>query len=207
MKIRSSYGRIFSGAILLAIFFTIAASADEPMYKGKAAAHWIGMLSDPDPVIRSQAFNELTRADRSGGGILLAFLGEPSADLRSIAAMGLHHMAPVYPETIPALTEAVLDVNLNVRYWALSALKEYGKEARSAVPNIIKALETFPGKGPPLDGPARYYADMRALAADALGSIGPDAKAAVPTLENALQDSSPMVQEAATRAIKSIKGL
>jgi len=164
------------------------------------------MLSQPAAEIRSQAFNELTQADQSGGEVLLVFLGEPHLSLRVIAVAGLHHMAPAYPAAIPALTKAVLDVNLNVRYWALSALKEYGREARTAVPNIIKALETFQGKGPALDGPARYYADARALAADALGSIGPDAKAALPALENALQDPSPMVQESAKLAIKSIKG-
>ena len=207
MKIRSRCGRIFSSAIMLMIFSSTAATAAEPAYKGKTAAQWIAMLSDPDGEIRGQAFAALTQADSSGGGVLLALLGEPGAELRSIATMGLHHMAPAYPAAIPALTEAALDIDLNVRYWALSALKECGKEARSAVPNIVKALETFPEKGPPLEGPARYYADARALAADALGSIGPDAKAALPALENALQDPSPMVQEAAMRAIQSIKGL
>lgn len=190
---------------LFAVFFAIAVSAAEPAYKGKTAEQWLEMLADQDGSISGKAFEELANADASGGGVLQVFLANPHPGLRGIAAMGFNHMAPAYPQAIPALTEAVLDVSLNVRYWALSALKKYGSEARKAVPNIITALETHKGTGPALDGPDRYYADARALAADALGSMGPDAKAAVPALEKALQDPSPMVRAAAKRAIKSIK--
>ena len=205
MKMQSSRWCVL-GTLFWAVFFSIAASAAEPAYHGKTAEQWMEMLSQSDMEIRSHAFNELTQADQSGGEILLIFLEKPHPGLRNIAALGLHHMAPAYPAAIPALTKAVLDSNLNVRYWALSALKKYGNAARSAVPNIIKAMETYQGKGHALDGPARYYTDARALAAEVLGSIGPDAKAAIPALENALQDPSPMVRESAERAIKSIKG-
>lgn len=165
------------------------------------------MLASQERGVSGKAFAELTTADVDGGGVLLVFLASPNPGLRGIAAMGLNHMAPGYPKAIPGLTEAVLDINLNIRYWALSALKKYGKEARTAVPNIVKALETHKGTGPALDGPDRYYADARALAAEALGSIGSDAKVAIPALEKALQDPSPMVREAAKRAMESIKGL
>ncbi len=194
-------------ASLFAVFFAIAVSAAEPAYKGKTAEQWLEMLASQESGVSGKAFAELTEADADGGGVLLVFLASPNPGLRGIAALGLNHMAPGYPKAIPALTEAVLDVNLNVRYWALSALKKYGIVARKAIPNIIKALETHQGTGPALDGPDRYYADARALAAEALGSIGSDAKAAIPALEKALQDPSPIVRDAAKMAIESIKGL
>jgi HEAT repeat protein len=196
--------RSLVGILLLAFFWGTVASAAMPMYHGKSAEQWLGMLSQSDDDIRGQAFIELTQADQSGGELLLAFLGSPDSHLRTIAVMGLRHMAPAYPASIPGLADAVLDVDLNVRYWALSALKKYGNKAGFAIPNLIRALETCQGKGPALDGPVRYYADARALAAEALSAIGPDAHAALPSLENALQDSSAMVRDAAKRAIESI---
>ena len=191
--------------LLPAFFWGTVASAATPMYHGKSAEQWLDMLSQSDKDIRGQAFIELTQADQSGGEVLLAFLGNPNPNLRTIAVMGLNNMAPAYPASIPELAEAALDVNLNVRYWALSALKKHGNKAVSAIPNIIRALETYQGKGPALDGPVRYYADARALAAEALGNIGSDAQAAIPALKNALQDPSPMVRESAKRAIELIR--
>jgi HEAT repeat protein len=204
MKMRSCCRSIL-GTLLLVLFWGTAASAAMPTYHGKSADQWLEMLGQPDDDIRGQAFMELTQADRSGGEMLLAFLGSPNPGLRTIAVMGLNHMAPSYPESIPGLAEASLDVNLNIRYWALSALRKYGDKAGSAVPNIIRALETYQGQGPELEGPVRYYADARARAAEALGGIGPAAKDALPALEKALQDPSGMVREAAKLAIEMIR--
>jgi len=199
------YCRSFLGTLLLVLFGVTVVSAAMPMYHGRSAEQWLEMLGQPDDDIRGQAFAELTQADQSGGEMLLAFLGSPNPGLRTIAVMGLNHMAPSYPESIPVLAEAALDVNLNIRYWALSALRAYGEKAGPVVPNIIRALETYQGQGPELDGPVRYYADARARAAEALGSIGPPAKAALPALEKALHDPSAMVREAAKRAIAQIR--
>lgn len=204
MKMRSFCRSILS-ALLLVMFWGTAASATTLMYHGKSADQWLEMLGQSDDEIRGQAFAELIQADQSGGEMLLAFLGSPHPGLRTIAVMGLNHMAPSYPESIPGLAEAALDVNLNIRYWALSALRTYGNQAASAIPDIIRALQTYQGQGPELDGPVRYYADARALAAEALGSIGPAAKVALPALEKALQDPSDMVREAAKRAIELIR--
>jgi HEAT repeat protein len=45
---------------------------------------------------------------------------------------------------------------------------------------------------------------IRALAAQALGAVGPQARAALPDLEKALGDPEPSVRQQATRAIKSL---
>lgn len=204
MKMRSCCQNIL-GALLLVMFWGAATSAATLMYQGKSADQWLEMLGQSDDAIRDQAFVALIQADQSGGEMLLAFMGSPNPGLRTIAVMGLNHMAPSYPESIPGLAEAALDVNLNIRYWALSALRKYGNQAGPAMPNIIRALETYQGQGPELEGPVHYYADARARAAEALGSIGPAAQVAFPALEKALQDPSEMVREAAKRAIESIR--
>lgn len=204
MKMKSCCRSIL-GTLLLVLICGTAVSAAAPLYQGKNADQWLEMLEQPDDDIRGQAFMELIQADRSGGEILLTFLESLNPGLRTIAVMGLNHMAPSYPESISGLAEAALDLNLNIRYWALTALRKYGEKAGSAVPNIVRALETFHGQSPELEGPVRYYADARARAADALGGIGPAAQDALPALEKARHDSSGMVREAAKRAIELIR--
>jgi HEAT repeat protein len=108
-------------------------------------------------------------------------------------------------EAVPELAAAVLDQNLNVRFFAAKTLANVGPDAKAAIPALIKALATFPGGTPPLDGPQRYYADTRWVAAEALGAVGPGAKDAVPALQKALNDSSPDVRSAAAAALKQIQ--
>ena len=136
--------------------------------------------------------------------------GLGSADLltRATAARDLWILSQKNPDAvkpaIPALTKAVLDTDLNVRYMAMTALKNIGPDARGAIPELIKALNTFPGGTPALTGPPRYYADARTAAAEALGAIGPGAKEAIPALNKALSDQSRDVKEAAREALKRI---
>jgi len=92
----------------------------------------------------------------------------------------------------------------NVRYWAASALKRLGREAAVAVPELRRALKTFPGGEPALEGPQRYFADVRAVAAEALGSMGAAARQALPDLQEATQDQNELVRDAASTALKAI---
>ena len=130
-----------------------------------------------------------------------------SSDLRVRlrAAMSLSEIGSAAKEAVPELAEAVLDQNLNVRFYAAKTLANIGPDAKAAVPALIKALATFPGGTPPLDGPQRYYADTRWVAAEALGAVGPGAKDAVPALQKALNDVSPDVRSAAAAALKQIQ--
>jgi len=74
------------------------------------------------------------------------------------------------------------------------------------VPALIAALKTFPGGTAELDGPGRYYPDVRSIAAEALGAIGPAAKDAIPALTEATRDETPDVQGAAKEALSRIGG-
>jgi len=102
------------------------------------------------------------------------------------------------------------DQNLNVRYSACqrysaaSALKAVGPAAHAAVVPLIKALDTFPGGSPALDGPVRYYPDVRSVVAEALGAIGSRAKEAVPALQKVLNDPDAGARSAASDALKRL---
>ncbi len=136
---------------------------------------------------------------------LLKDLKNANPVTRVMAAMTLGKMGPTAKAAVPGLAEAVLDRNLNVRYFAAEALKALGPEAKAAVPALIKALDTFSGGSPRLEGPPRYYADTRSVAAEALGAIGPGARQAAPALRKALNDPNSDVRTAAAEALKRIE--
>ncbi len=135
---------------------------------------------------------------------LTAQLKDPDAGIRARAAIALSQVRPPAKDALPGLTAALADNNLNVRYWAATALKKFGPEAVSAVPALIMALKTFPGGKPELEGPVRYFPDVRSVSAEALGAIGPGAKDAIPALEEATKDQNKDAQVAATAALKNI---
>lgn len=137
-------------------------------------------------------------------------LKDPDTATRERAARLLWDRSAENPDNVkaavPALGEAVLDRNLNIRFMVMTTLKNLGPASKIAVPALIKALATFPEATPPLEGPHRYYADARWAAADALGAIGPDARDAIPALQQSLRDPSADVRKAAAEALKQIRG-
>jgi HEAT repeat protein len=135
---------------------------------------------------------------------LLKGLESPNPAARAMAATALTRMGPGAEPAVPALAKALADQDLDVRYWAASALKAVGPAAHAAVTALVKALDTFPGGSPALDGPVRYYADVRSVAAEALGVIGNRAKDALPALKKALTDPEPAVRSAAADALQRI---
>lgn len=136
---------------------------------------------------------------------LVTQLKDPDSGIRARAAVSLSQMNPPSKDALPFLVAALADNNLNVRYWAATALKKFGPEATGAVPGLIGALKTFPGGKPELEGPVRYFPDVRSVSAEALGAIGPGAKEAIPALEEATKDEDKDVQSAAIAALKNIR--
>jgi HEAT repeat protein len=134
--------------------------------------------------------------------LVLALTHQESA-LRVRAVMALALLGSDAKSAVPSLAEALGDKNLNVRYWAASALKKIGPEARAAVPYLVEALKTHPDRTPALEGPPRYYADVRWVAAEALGEIG--LSTAVPALKVAVGDEHPQVRSAAVEALEKIE--
>ena len=137
--------------------------------------------------------------------VLIERLRASNPGVRGMAAEELGQMGAAAKAAIKPLAKAVTaDEDLNVRYWAASALGAIGPAAGEAVPALVGALRTtFPGRG--LKGPERYYADARAVCARSLGLIGAAARMALPALEEARKEEDPSVREAAAAAIERIK--
>ncbi len=138
---------------------------------------------------------------------LLLLLASPESAIRMRATMALAmaELGPYGKRAMPAMADALEDQNLNVRYWAAVALKNLGAEAEPAVAQLIEALKTHPEVTPGLQGPLRYYADTRWVAAQALAAVGPAAADAVPALQKALQDENEEVRQAAAEALTNIQ--
>jgi len=181
-----------------------AKDAAGPKYQGMSVGQWTAALASPQ---RMQVMDALLRGDKEALPVLTELLESEYSPVRVTAANGLAQLGADAEGALPGLILALKDKDLNVRYWALSALKKMGPAAATAVPGLIAALSTHPAAEPGLEGPPRYYKDARAVAADALGSIGPGAKAAVPRLkEVAAKDDEPEVRAAATAALALIEG-
>jgi tetratricopeptide (TPR) repeat protein len=173
-----------------------------PRYKGKSARQWVEALGQGN----MEAFHDLSAPDKEAVPMLAEMLGSDVSRARSVAASGLAHIGSDAQAVVGPLGKALKDRDLNVRYFAAQALSKIGPAAAPAVPALIGALDTHPGREPDLEGPPRYYKDARAVAAEALGAIGPAAKAAVPRLrEVAAKDEEPEVRAAAAEALKKIE--
>lgn len=125
---------------------------------------------------------------------------------RTRTALQLSRPGQATPKSIPVLIAGLSDRNLNVRYLSATAIKNLGPQAADAVPALIQSLNTFPGSKPELEGPDRYFPDVRAVSAEALQSIGPAAKAAISALQNtAARDPDAGVRESAQAALKVLQ--
>ena len=103
----------------------------------------------------------------------MAALTDGSVQVRKMAASALGEIGPDARQAIPALIQALGDVDEGVRRRVALSLGEMGAEARSAAPALILTLR---------DGSS----SVRRWAAAALGEIGPTAPAAIPALIAAL---------------------
>jgi hypothetical protein len=174
-----------------------------PRWQGKTVRDWVAALSGPE---RMDALFALRQPDPGALPLLVELLGHPASHVRMAAATGLAGLGAAAEPALPRLTAALGDRDLNVRYWSAQALAALGPAAAPAVPALAALLKTHPRTEPGLEGPARYYADARLIAALALGRVGPAAKAALPQLEQALKDEDAEVRKAAAEAVKRIEG-
>jgi hypothetical protein len=149
--------------------------------------------------------HEILKALLDAGADLDGLLGHrkhPESAVRVRIFMALASVGPQARKAVPQLAEALADDHLNVRYWAAFTLKSLGPEAAAAAPQLIEALQTHPDRSPGLEGPLRYHADVRWIAADALGEIGEPS--AIPALRKALTDESGDVRDAARTALNKL---
>jgi len=158
---------------------------------------------------------------------LIKALSSENSGIQASASAALGEIGPAAKEAVPALIKALSSENIRVRASASAALGQIGPAAKDAVPALTQtlstddqnnlrssALEALEKIGVPTTEliVKKYIADLllehdskvRALAAQALGKIGPEAKQAFPSLTAALDDSNGKVRAKAAAALIEI---
>ena len=122
-------------------------------------------------------------------------LRNPDREIRCNAADILRGLAWDAEPAIPALVASFQDPDVMVRSYCVHALVDTGyavkERAAGAVPALIEQLDS-------------NHAEIRSLAASALGAIGPSAAAAAGKLRSLLSDPDPELRESAALAIEEV---
>lgn len=155
------------------------------------------------------AFTKLGSHGEPGISSLVRALNSGTEDVRRSAARALGEMGPI---AIPALTEALASKNVAVRRASTQALGWLGSAVSSKVlHNPDMPLSTFKKIYSQLNSSAVAAlrvaladddVDVRRLAAEAIGSIGP---VAMPTLIAAIQSSDDKLRASAAVAIERVE--
>jgi len=198
----------------------------EPGYRGRTLSDWIVVTRvHPDDdeawmAVRQLAANSIPllldwikREDRPTARARIA-----EAKDRAIAFLERHRVIKPRPHSM------FMDWKASYRFLAQAALEELGPEAKAAIPALIQMLGTkgpttndfspvagtaflllpkmAPKSIPPLIG-ALSSNDLQvyALAAGALGEIGPQASVAIPVIQRRLADTNVMVRVGAARVL------
>jgi HEAT repeat protein len=157
----------------------------------------------------AQAFTQLGSAGRPGIAALVRALNSNTEDVRRSAARALGQLGPV---ATPALVESLASKNAGVRRAAAQGFDWLGKTVRDKVLlNPAIKPETFEKIYTHLNRTAVAAlrvaladddTDVRRLAAEAIGSLGP---IAIPTLVAALGDQDKQLRTSAALALKRIE--
>ncbi len=120
-----------------------------------------------------------------------------------------------------ALRSSLTDVEVDVRIWAATLLRQAGPEARDALPSLVRALAdsdsivrgqsafALAAIGPPavpglVEALKSQDINARRLAIFALGKIGPEAKSAKDALAPLLKDPDPEIRQSCANALEKI---
>jgi len=115
--------------------------------KGVEALHALDevveCLHDANPILRADAAHTLGSfgrdAERAATELLRAF-NDPDSRVRGCAAEAIGKIKPPLKEAIPDLIVLLSDNNRNVAWYAAIALREFGRDATSATPRLLKNL-------------------------------------------------------------------
>ncbi len=180
-------------------------------------------VSDPEPVVRYEAvkgYADLGDAGVSGAEQVAPLLRDTEARIRRAAADALGLMGPgVGPEITPDLVSALADPDENVSWAVVQAIRNMGADAVSELAVVLEygdpllltgVLQAVIELGPTASATAPHIlsylsasdSQVRALAAEALGSVGADH--AVDALRASLDDPSENVRAAAAWALAAL---
>jgi HEAT repeat protein len=146
---------------------------------GPAVTPLARALESPDDELRASAARVLAgfrEPGRIGTGALRRALKDAAPAVRHQAAVGLCRRGDRSPDTVAQVVAALRGPNSALRDEALKAVALLGKDGKAAVPDLVALLDDYNGS---------------ALAALALGKVGPDARPAVPALVKQLRITDP----------------
>lgn len=164
----------------------------------------VGLLEDGDVDCRVQAARAVWRLGQKKHGqvvpILRQTLKDPNATTRRAALAVLDGMGKDAADALPEIGAcATEDPDPGVRLVAVGLLLQFG---RPAIPYLVKVLPDTNRITFIVDD--TVYSSRSEVAAQTLGSMGPDAKAAVPALQTLLRHSSADIRASAMAALQRI---
>jgi hypothetical protein len=131
-------------------------------------------------------------------------LNNPDPAVRCNAAEMLRGLAVEAVSALPALANGCGDSDDQVRLSCTQALVDIGNAVRNRMPS---ALPDLAAAVPPLvDALTDVSSEVRRLAAEALGVVGPSAAHAAPQLRRLLSDPDAEVRRSAARSLVSAGG-
>jgi HEAT repeat protein len=163
----------------------------DPNLDDRIVAALTHAVTDSDAEVRCLSIESLGKQGpnaRSTVPVLAAALKDSESSVRLQAALAIQKIDPTNSSFAPVLIETMRDGDGRV----LLAVGAMGKQAGWAVPTLISLL-------------SHPSPNMRTLAAQTLGRIGPTASTALGPLRQATRDANLVVQRAAQRAIDQIE--
>lgn len=153
-----------------------------------ALAKTVGDSDEQVRVLSAKALGAIGSGAKAGVPALERGLEDSQASVRTQAALAIARIEPGNKKFVPVLAAAMRggDGRLLLEIGAI------GPQAVWAVPSLIELL-------------SHPSPQMRALAAQTLGRIGPGAAEAKPALERAARDSNAAVRGAAQAALDGLK--
>jgi HEAT repeat protein len=151
------------------------------------------LLTDVDPELRIKAAEALAAIGPLAKDTIPALLANMKDKKVEVQQATFRALMRIGAEDVPGLMGTFRKINREGGWAQPLPLKQFGPALRDAVKPLIKDLQA-PDEG------------RRLSAALALGEIGMEAREAVPSLQNALRDSSLMVRQSAAMSIMLIRG-
>jgi HEAT repeat protein len=190
---------------------------------GSSTETFIAQLRDADPKVRLAAARALSER-RSDVTVAVAGLAAAAEDndfaVRELAITTLGQIGPEAKDALPAIERALTDENRSVRTSAALAIDSIEPNSQVHRPVLVESLRS--GDGPVFIAVSRMgergawavptltgllsdrRPSIRALAAHALGGIGPAARVAERALQQSSRNPEPSVRKAAQKALRQI---
>jgi HEAT repeat protein len=179
---------------------------------------------DPEVIVRQSAIRTLSRYGKDAEPAVLEALTDRKPEVQKAALNALPALKPDAKAAVPLIEDvATKSDNASLRSAATHALKQFGDEGTKAINRLLKrddsavrmaCLRILVGDkalkkehvGDLIKALSDKEADVRALAAYALGELKADAKEALPALKKLLGDEDERVKKLAKQAAEKIEG-